>query len=508
MEAPASVGVIDSTDIRLFNYESLADALRDQRSFYIHTNGLNAFVGVRGLLRPGEYNSSILVTVDGRPANEVIYGQSHLDRDFSVPMEVVDRIELVRGPGSALYGSNADLAVVNVVTKNGADLHGGQLKLEGGTQDTGRAVAPVRHRPARRLGPAGRGHRLHQRGRPRHQLRRRQRRRPQLRPRPQLRLRVRRVRLPQGPQRRPHPPGRLRQPLPRQPLGHLPQLASSTPARCTSSAATSPSATTTRSPRARASTRWPTTATTSTTRRSPTPPPAARPAYDYVTQGKDDWVGEEVHYDWQVEPLASTCCSAPTPARRCSPASSTTTAPRQRPGRPRLLQPLGRLRRGGVEGQRLAEPSPAACASTRSSGCGTTLSPRLAVVAHPDQGRRGEAAVRPGVPHAQPLRAALRLARLQRPQPQPPARTGGHLRGRLGTRLGRRVAHRRSTATCGGCPQALEDYTFPDDAVQTRNGGTIWAHGVEAEVSQAVGRRRRAPGLRHLHPRRARRRRR
>jgi iron complex outermembrane receptor protein len=140
-QAAASVSVVTADDISLFNYESIADVLRGQRSFYVHTDGLNDFAGVRGFLRPGEWNARILVMVDGTPTNEMIYGQTHIDKDFVVPMEVVKQIEVVRGPGSALYGSNAVFGVINVVTKDGADVDGVQAKLEGGTQDTGRLSA-------------------------------------------------------------------------------------------------------------------------------------------------------------------------------------------------------------------------------------------------------------------------------------------------------------------------------------------------------------------------------
>ena len=140
-EAAASVSVITSDDIDLFGYRSLADALRTQRGFYLNTDGLNWFLGVRGFLRPDEWNARILVLVDGRPTRDMIYDQTHIDQDFVVPMEAVDRIEVVRGPGSALYGSDAVFGVINVVTKDGADIDGVQAKLEGGTQWTGRVNA-------------------------------------------------------------------------------------------------------------------------------------------------------------------------------------------------------------------------------------------------------------------------------------------------------------------------------------------------------------------------------
>jgi iron complex outermembrane receptor protein len=137
-EAAASVSVITSDEIQLFGYRSLADALRTQRGFYLDSDGLNSFVGVRGFMRPDEWNARILVLVDGRPTREIIYDQTHIDQDFVVPMEAVDRIEVIRGPGSALYGADAVFGVINVVTKSGSEIDGLQLRTEGGTQWTGR----------------------------------------------------------------------------------------------------------------------------------------------------------------------------------------------------------------------------------------------------------------------------------------------------------------------------------------------------------------------------------
>jgi iron complex outermembrane receptor protein len=140
-QAAAAVTVVTADDIQLFGYRSLADVLRTQRGFYLNTDGLNWFAGVRGFLRPGEWNARILVLVDGRPTREVIYDQTHIDQDFVVPMEAVDRIEIIRGPGSALYGAGAVFSVINIVTKTGAEVNGVQLKVEGGSQKTGRLNA-------------------------------------------------------------------------------------------------------------------------------------------------------------------------------------------------------------------------------------------------------------------------------------------------------------------------------------------------------------------------------
>jgi outer membrane receptor for ferrienterochelin and colicins len=141
-EVAASVTTVTSEEIDLLGYRNLADVLRAQRSFYQFTDGLNWMTGVRGFLRPGEWNARILLLVDGRPTRDVIYGQTHLDQDFVVPVEAIKRVEIIRGPGSTLYGSNAVFGVVNVVTKDGADLNGGGLvRAQGGTHDTGRVAA-------------------------------------------------------------------------------------------------------------------------------------------------------------------------------------------------------------------------------------------------------------------------------------------------------------------------------------------------------------------------------
>ena len=137
-EAAASVSVVTADDINFFGYRNLADILGNQRSFYLHTDGLNWFAGVRGFLRPGEWNARLLVTVDGRPTDEQIYGQTHLDQDFVVPIEAMKQVEIVRGPGSSLYGTNAIFGVVNVVTKDGADINGLQARVQGGTDYTAR----------------------------------------------------------------------------------------------------------------------------------------------------------------------------------------------------------------------------------------------------------------------------------------------------------------------------------------------------------------------------------
>ena len=61
--------------------------------------------------------------------------------DFPIDMSLIERIEIIRGPGSALYGSNAFFAVINVVTRTGASAKGLQVEAQGGSLETRGAAA-------------------------------------------------------------------------------------------------------------------------------------------------------------------------------------------------------------------------------------------------------------------------------------------------------------------------------------------------------------------------------
>jgi len=116
-EAPSSVTVITAEQIRQFGYRTLADALRSVRGFDVTYDRNYAYVGVRGFSRPGGYNDQILLLINGHRLNDNVYDQAHLDSDFPLDVDLIERIEIVRGPSSSLYGTSAFLAVINVITK-------------------------------------------------------------------------------------------------------------------------------------------------------------------------------------------------------------------------------------------------------------------------------------------------------------------------------------------------------------------------------------------------------
>jgi outer membrane receptor for ferrienterochelin and colicins len=114
-DAPASISVITGDEIRAFGYATLAEALRSVRGLYVSDDHIYSSLGVRGLATPSTYGNRVLVLNDGHVTNELSYGQGFIGREFDADLSEVDRIEIIRGPGSVLYGSAAFFAVVNVV---------------------------------------------------------------------------------------------------------------------------------------------------------------------------------------------------------------------------------------------------------------------------------------------------------------------------------------------------------------------------------------------------------
>lgn len=135
-EAPASVSIVTAAEIKAYGYRTLADILRSLRGFYITYDRNYQYVGVRGFNRPGDYNTRILLLVDGHRINENIYDQAFIGTDFPIDIDLIDRVEVIRGPGSSLYGSNAFFAIVNVITRKGKDFHGGEVSGEAGSHET------------------------------------------------------------------------------------------------------------------------------------------------------------------------------------------------------------------------------------------------------------------------------------------------------------------------------------------------------------------------------------
>ncbi len=132
-EAPSSISVITHDDIQRLGYQNLADILAGERGFYTSSDRNYTYLGDRGFARQGDYNSRVLILVDGHRMNDNVTGGVTLGNGFMVDSDLIDRVEVVRGPGSALYGNNAFFAVVNVITRTGKDISGAETAFSGGS---------------------------------------------------------------------------------------------------------------------------------------------------------------------------------------------------------------------------------------------------------------------------------------------------------------------------------------------------------------------------------------
>ena len=136
IDAPATVSVVTAEEIARFGYRTLADILASLPGMY-QTNDRNyGYIGVRGLLVPGDYNARILILVDGQRYDDPVYLATGILHDFPMDVDLIERLEFIRGPGSALYGSAAMLGVVNIISKRGRDIGGVQINAEYGSFDT------------------------------------------------------------------------------------------------------------------------------------------------------------------------------------------------------------------------------------------------------------------------------------------------------------------------------------------------------------------------------------
>jgi outer membrane receptor for ferrienterochelin and colicins len=151
LEAPASVSFITAEEIARYGYRTLADILSAVRGMYISDDRNYSVIGIRGFALPGDYNSRVLLLINGHRVNDNVYGQAEVGAEFGLDPAMFERVEVIRGPASSLYGDSAFFAVVNVITRTGASLGGGSIAVEAGTLGTQLVRASVGRRLANGL---------------------------------------------------------------------------------------------------------------------------------------------------------------------------------------------------------------------------------------------------------------------------------------------------------------------------------------------------------------------
>ena len=129
--APASISVISREELERGYYQNVTDALRDVPGVVVTGGGRGDNgndISIRGM--PSQYS---LILVDGRPINSRESrpnGDAGFEQDWLPPLQAIERIEVVRGPMSTLYGSDAIGGVINVITRKVADTWHGNIQLD------------------------------------------------------------------------------------------------------------------------------------------------------------------------------------------------------------------------------------------------------------------------------------------------------------------------------------------------------------------------------------------
>ncbi|MBI5547862.1 MAG: TonB-dependent receptor [Deltaproteobacteria bacterium] len=126
-EAPASITVISREELRALGYQTLTEALRGVRGLFWSYDRQYEQIGVRGFSALGNASRRVLVLYDGHPVGDIVGGTAFVGRDLEVDLAEVERIEVVRGPVSSLYGTSAVFGVVNLVPRR----HLGDRLVEG-----------------------------------------------------------------------------------------------------------------------------------------------------------------------------------------------------------------------------------------------------------------------------------------------------------------------------------------------------------------------------------------
>lgn len=140
-KAPSAVTVVTAKQIRESGARTVPDLLRLVAGVNVRWNPMVQTVDVRGF---GEnpFSNRILLLIDGVPYNSGDTGGFPLSPGFDFfPVQNIKRVEVVRGPGSSLYGENAYWGVINIVTLSGEDLAGGEAQVYGGSRSTGSITA-------------------------------------------------------------------------------------------------------------------------------------------------------------------------------------------------------------------------------------------------------------------------------------------------------------------------------------------------------------------------------
>ncbi len=129
-EAPSSVTIITADEVKKYGHRTLADILRSAPGLYTSYDRNYSFLGGRRIIKK-DNNNRVLLLVDGHRLNNSLSDGALIGTEFILDVDLIDRVEIIRGPGSSLYGNNAFFGVINVITRKGRDMTGLGAELSG-----------------------------------------------------------------------------------------------------------------------------------------------------------------------------------------------------------------------------------------------------------------------------------------------------------------------------------------------------------------------------------------
>ncbi len=145
-KAPASISIVTGDEIKKYGYRTFGQILNSLRGFYNTSDRTYGYAGARGFGLPSDYNSRLLLLIDGHRFNDSMFDAFDTSEGFPVDLDIIERIEVVRGPSSSLYGTSAVFGVINIITKRGRDQHGANIKYSYGSNDTHKTSMSVGNR--------------------------------------------------------------------------------------------------------------------------------------------------------------------------------------------------------------------------------------------------------------------------------------------------------------------------------------------------------------------------
>jgi outer membrane cobalamin receptor len=146
-ESPAIVTVIMAQEIQMYGANTLVDVINRITGMYI--TGSFAYRQNNAVIRGdrlSHFNSHVLILIDGRPVRESLFSGLDMAVLNSFPIDAIERIEVLRGPGSVLYGTGAFTGIIHLITKNASAIKtktsvwGGSFGSLGSSMTIGRAV--------------------------------------------------------------------------------------------------------------------------------------------------------------------------------------------------------------------------------------------------------------------------------------------------------------------------------------------------------------------------------